>query len=80
MLPAGSAAAASATPDGEEGVLLLMAGKVPVHFVLVAGPAVVAASKQGAGITPAADAALAEALTAYEAVEMPATADALAPC
>ncbi|MCG7325435.1 pirin family protein [Achromobacter sp. ACRQX] len=80
VLPAGSAAAASATPDGEEGVLLLMAGKVPVHFVLVAGPAVVAASEQGAGITPAADAALAEALTAYDAVESPAAEDALSIC
>lgn len=60
----GSAVAASATPCGREGVLLLMAGKVPVHFVLVAGPAVVAVPEPGIGAAQAADAVLAEALTA----------------
>ena len=88
VVPAGSAAAACATPDGEEGVLLLMAGNAPVHFLLVAGPAVVAASLHGDAAMPATDAALAEALAAYgetarmaaSAAETPATADALTAC
>ncbi|WP_175211818.1 pirin family protein [Achromobacter mucicolens] len=77
VVPAGSAAAAGATLDGEEGVLLLMAGKKPVHFVLVAGSAVGKVLQQGGAALPGADGALAEALPAYGETE---SADALTTC
>lgn len=77
VVPAGSAAAAGATLDGEEGVLLLMAGKKPVHFVLVAGSAVGKVLQQGGAALPGADGALAEALAAYGETE---SADALTTC
>ncbi|MEN4920485.1 pirin family protein [Achromobacter spanius] len=69
ILAAGTAATASATPDGEEGVLVLMAGKTPAHFVLIAGPAV--DSPAAGRKTPAQDEhkALADALAAYETAE-----------
>ena len=76
VVPAGSAAVAGATRDGEEGVLLLMAGKKPVHFVLVAGSAVGEVRQQGdAALSDAG--ALAEALAAYGETE---PADALTTC
>ncbi len=76
VVPAGCASAAGATPDGQEGVLLLMAGKAPVHFVLVAGMAVGARPQQGDAPSPEADGALAEALTAYGETETAMAADA----
>lgn len=64
VLQAGSAVAASATPDGEEGVLLLMAGKASAHFVLISGPAV---DVQTAGsMAPCEHGSLEQALAAYE--------------
>ncbi|MDH1524658.1 pirin family protein [Achromobacter mucicolens] len=77
IVPAGSAAVAGATRGGEEGVLLLMAGKKPVHFVLVAGSAVGEVPQQGGAALPDADGALAEALAAYGETE---PADALTTC
>ncbi|MEN5160904.1 pirin family protein [Achromobacter spanius] len=77
VVPAGSAAAAGATLDGEEGVLLLMAGKAPVHFVLVAGSAVGALPRDGDTAWPDADGAFAETLAAHGGT---ATADALTTC
>lgn len=77
VVSAGSAAAAGATPDGEEGVLLLMAGKAPVHFVLVAGSAVGALRQEGDPAGPDAEGAFAEPLAAYGGTE---TADALTTC
>jgi len=69
VLPAGSAVAAGATPDGEEGVLMLMAGRTPAHFVLISGPAAdVAAGSRGVS-TRAGQEALAQALAAYEGAE-----------
>lgn len=71
----GWAVAATAQPDGEEGVLLLMAGCAPSHFVLIAGPAVdlpVAGqgmpAQQGLG-------SLEQALAAYQAEEAQAQAE-----
>lgn len=63
VVSAGSAVAANATACGEEGVLLLMAGCAPAHFVLIAGPAVdVPAADRGAA---SGDVSLAQALAAY---------------
>lgn len=88
VVPGGCAAAAGATADGEEGVLLLMAGKAPVHFVLVAGLAVGAVSRHDDAGAPEPDSALADARTAYgqaqggttAAVEARVMADALTVC
>ena len=76
VLAAGSAAAASATPDGEEGVLVLMAGKTPAHFVLIAGPAVDAPAAGRNAPTQDGRQALAEALAAYGSAAGHAEADA----
>jgi len=78
VVGAGLAVAASAKPDGEEGVLLLMAGRTPAHFVLIAGPAVdVRATPQGAGLL-AGHASLEQALAAYETLDVEAEAEAQA--
>lgn len=59
----GSAVAANAKPCGEEGVLLLMAGCAPAHFVLIAGPAVDVPAAEGGAASGGVP--LAQALAAY---------------
>lgn len=70
----GRAVAASATPEGEEGVLVLMAGKAPVQFVLIAGPAVDVAAAGRNAPAGAGHASLEQALAAYQAADAEATA------
>lgn len=48
VLAAGAALVATACVEGEEGLLILMAGRAPAHFVVVAGPALDAAEARGA--------------------------------
>ena len=70
VLAEGSAVVASAARDGEEGVLVLMAGKVPAHFVLVSGPAIdVPVGRRGA-LSKTGQQALTQALAGYEAVDI----------
>lgn len=70
----GAAVAANAMPCGEEGVLLLMAGCKPAHFVLIGGPAVdVPAADRGAS---SGDEPLAQALAAYGTVDAEAEEEA----
>lgn len=54
VLPAGAALAASASVDDEQGVLVLMAGKAPAHFVMIAGCATDQPVAQR-GVTPMAN-------------------------
>lgn len=67
VLREGAALAASATSADDEGVLLLMAGKVPAHFVLIAGPAVDEPVFRHGPIVMASQRDLTRALAAYEA-------------
>ncbi|MFY0476906.1 pirin-like C-terminal cupin domain-containing protein [Achromobacter marplatensis] len=69
VLPAGAALAASAPLADDEGVLLLMAGKAPVHYVLTAGPAVDEPVFRHGAVVMASQRALTRALAAYEAGE-----------
>ncbi|MBB1593756.1 nuclease PIN [Achromobacter sp. UMC46] len=67
VLHAGSALAASAPSADDEGVLLLMAGRAPAHFVLIAGPAVDEPVFRHGPIVMASQRGLSRALAAYEA-------------
>ena len=67
VLREGAALAASATSDDDEGVLLLMAGTTPAHFVLIAGPAVDEPVFRHGPIAMASQRGLIRALAAYEA-------------
>ncbi|WMD23882.1 pirin-like C-terminal cupin domain-containing protein [Achromobacter seleniivolatilans] len=69
VLPANSALVASARRGGDEGVLLLMAGRAPAHFVLIAGPAIDEPIVQRGPFVMSSQRALSQALTAYEAGE-----------
>ena len=66
ILPVGAALAASAD---SEGLLLLIAGSAPAHFVLVAGPAIDEPVIQRGPFVMSNSRALAQALAAYEAGE-----------
>jgi redox-sensitive bicupin YhaK (pirin superfamily) len=67
VVHAGSALAASASVDDEHGVLVLMAGRAPVHFVLIAGGAIEAASGQPHAAAKPARRGLTQSETAFEA-------------
>lgn len=66
ILPAGAALAASAD---SEGLLVLIAGSAPAHFVLVAGPAINEPVIQRGPFVMSNSRALAQAMAAYEAGE-----------
>lgn len=66
ILPAGAALAASAD---SEGLLLLIAGSAPAHFVLVAGPSIDEPVIQRGPFVMSNSRALAQAMAAYEAGE-----------
>ncbi|WP_370539670.1 pirin family protein [Achromobacter sp. UMC71] len=66
ILPAGASLAASAD---REGLLLLIAGSAPAHFVLVAGPAINEPVIQRGPFVMSNSRALAQAMAAYEAGE-----------
>ncbi|MNT38917.1 hypothetical protein D3C72_1751280 [compost metagenome] len=59
--------AASAPSADDEGVLLLMAGKAPAHYVLIAGPAVDEPVFRRGTVVMASQRDLTRALAAYEA-------------
>lgn len=67
VLHVGSALAASALPADDEGVLLLMAGKAPAHYVLIAGPFVDEPVFRRGTVVMASQRDLSRALAAYEA-------------
>lgn len=67
VLHAGSALVASAPSADDEGVLLMMAGKAPAHYVLVAGPAVDEPVFRHGAVVMASQRALTRALAAQEA-------------
>lgn len=66
ILPVGAALAASAD---SEGLLMLIAGSAPVHFVLVAGPAIDEPVIQRGPFVMSNSRSLAQAMAAYEAGE-----------
>jgi redox-sensitive bicupin YhaK (pirin superfamily) len=66
VLAEGAAVAVRAAPDGEEGVLVLMAGRAPAHFVLIAAPAIDAPVIPRDASAVADQQALTQALAAYE--------------